>query len=183
MKTFLMVLSATFIFLGINQEAKAGLLLEPYLGYVSGTQKQTSKANYTGSEVGARVGYSFFGFAFGADYQMGNYTDDSSPKDTITQGDFGAFVAFKFPVLFRVYATYVPSSELKLKYSGGSSTLKDGTATKIGVGFTGLPFININLEMITAEYGKASTSGVSSTLSPKSKTSGYALSISAPFDL
>jgi hypothetical protein len=183
MKIAVTILSAAFVFLGFNQQAKAGILLEPYLGYVSGSQKQSSKNNFTGTEAGARVGYSFFGFALGADYITASYTDDASPKDTITEGELGAFVSFKFPILFRVYASYVPSSELKVKNSSVSSTLKDGSATRVGVGFTGLPIVNINFEIVSADYGKATALGTTSTLSPKSTTTGYALSVSAPFDL
>lgn len=181
------VRSALFVLfaaLTFNQAAQAGVLLEPYLGYVSGQTKQASTANFTGTEFGARVGYTTLGFALGVEYAATSFTDDSTPKNDLKGGDLGVFVAFKFPVLVRAYATYFPSSEIKDTASGGiDTTLKSGNVMKLGVGFTGLPFINVNLEYITSSYSKAEAGGISGDLDPKLTGTAYALSISAPFDL
>ncbi len=172
---FLSIASVTF-----NQAAHAGLLLEPYVGYVSGTAKGETSTDYTGSSLGARVGFTMLGFGIGADYEANTIVDDGSPKSDFTRGEAGLFLAYKFPILFRLYATYVPTSSIYVKQSGTTTTLEKGTATKIGLGYTGFPFININLEFNSAEYKEAKGLG---TLTPKVTTSGYALSISAPFDL
>ncbi len=179
-KQFILAIFAVFAF---NQAAQAGLLLEPYIGYASGQEKQTTTANYKGTEYGARVGYSILGFAAGAEYSAISFTDDSTPSQTLTNGDLGFFVAYKFPVLFRAFASYAPSSEIKDSSNGITSTLKSGNAMKIGVGYTGFPFININFEYQTSTYSKINSSGVDFPLSPSLTTTGYAITISAPFYL
>ena len=176
-------LFALFAALLVNQSAQASLLLEPYLGYVSGkTDDGTSKSNATGTGYGARVGYSMMGFAVGADYMATSMTDDRNPKNDLTSGDLGVFVSYKFPVLVRAYATYIPSPELKYSSNLGSGSYKSGNVTKLGVGFTGFPIINVNLEYITGTYGKLSTGGVDFDLNSNFTTSAYAISISAPFN-
>lgn len=174
---------AIFAFLTLNPTAQASLLLEPYVGYVSGSSKTTSSSNFTGTEYGARVGYSVLGFAIGAEYDATSFTDDLTPKDNLSSGDLGAFVAYKFPILLRVYGTYFPASEIKAESNGTTSTYKSGNLTKLGVGFTGLPFININVEYILGSYSKVVSAGTEVSLDPKLTSSAFALSISAPFNL
>jgi hypothetical protein len=183
MKSFVKQIGIIFLMVATYQTANAGLLLEPYLGYVSGQYKQTSSYNFTGTELGARVGYTMMGFAVGADYTSGSFTDDSSTKNKMTVGDLGVFVAYKFPILLRAYATYVPSAKVKFDVSGADLTFQKGNSMKLGVGFTGLPFVVINLEYITATYEEADIGGVTGTLSPKATSTAYALTVSAPFDL
>jgi hypothetical protein len=182
MKSFAKQLGIIFLMIVTYQTANAGLLLEPYLGYVSGQEKQVASVNFTGTEMGARVGFTKLGFAIGADYTIGSFTDDASPKDKFTVGDLGVFIAYKFPVLIRAYATYVPSAKLKIDTTP-ETTLQKGTAMKLGVGFTGLPFVVINLEYITSTYDEAEQGGVTGSLNPSATTTAYALTVSAPFDL
>ena len=174
MKKLLVLLTVTAGLL-VNQAAQAGLLLEPYLGYSNGKIEQGSTSNdYKGTQYGLRLGYSVLFFAIGLDYTAAKYKDDATPENDLEIGDAGLFVAYKFPILLRAYATYVPSA--KMDY-GTSTTLEDGTSTKLGLGFTGLPLVNINLEYQMAEYKEAN----SLTLVDKVETTGYALTISAPF--
>lgn len=176
------ILLSAFAVIAFNQSAQAGILLEPYLGYVSGKLKApTADANYKGTELGARVGYSLLDFAVGAEYAMTNFTDDSSPAVDMKGADLGIFASFKFPILVRAYATYFPSPESKNSSSGLSITSKSGNITKLGVGFTGFPFINVNFEYITGSFSKAESGGVEVPFD--SKTTAYAISVSAPFDL
>lgn len=179
-----LLICGLLVFLTITQKVQAGLLLEPYLGYVSGKQTSGSaSANFTGTELGTRVGYSTFNFSLGADYITAKYTDDSSSKNDLTMSDLGIFASYKFPILLRVFATYVPSSQLK----GSAQNILDytykGNTTRLGVGFTGFPIININLEYITATYKDLEVLGQTTSLSSSVTTSAYALSISVPFDL
>ena len=176
--TLFVLLTALFV----NQSAQASLLLEPYLGYVTGKRDMSTSNNFTGTEYGARVGYSMLGFAIGADYQAVSVTDDGSPKTDLTSGDLGLFVAYKFPVLVHAYASYFPSPEAKFSNSGASGTYKSGNVMKLGVGFTGFPIVNVNLEYISGTYGKASAGGFEADINPKMTTSAYAISISAPFN-
>ncbi len=181
-----LALIASFALLTFRHSAQASLLLEPYLGYVTGGQIKSAPldAKYTGTEYGARVGYSIMNFAVGGEYLAKTLTDDSSPSsNTYTGGDLGIFAAFKFPILVRAFATYVPSPELKSSNSLGSSTFKSGNILKLGVGFTALPFININLEYISGTYSKINTNGIEANLQNNLTTTAYALSVSAPFTL
>jgi hypothetical protein len=50
---------------------------------------------------------------------------------------------------------------------------------KLGVGFTVLPLVSVNLEYLASSFNKAGAS----TLSPEWKTSGYGLSVSLPLSL
>ena len=174
MKKLFILLVATGVLLS-NQSAQAGLLIEPYLGYTNGEAKQGSTTNdYKGTQYGLRLGYSVVFFALGLDYTGAKYTDDSNPSNDLEIGDVGLFLAYKFPVLFRAYATYVPSA--KMDY-GTSTKLEGATTTKLGLGFTGFPIVNVNLEYQMGTYKEAD----SVTLVNKIETTSYALVLSAPF--
>ncbi len=178
MKTLLKSFIAILSLVAFSQTAKASLLVEPYLGYVSGKAKLSSSVNLTGTGYGARVGFSHMGFAAGVDYSAASLKDDGSPSIDYKAGDLGLFVAFKFPVLVRAYVTYIPSPELKANAGGADFTYKSGNLVKLGVGFTGLPFVNLNLEYFSGTYGQIN----SLDIDPKLTTSGIALSVSAPFN-
>jgi hypothetical protein len=184
MKAYIkLVLLTAMAVVTFNPSAHAGLLLEPYLSYGSGQIKGVNSVNYSGTEYGARVGYTMMGFGIGGEYMATNLTTDSNPKDTLTSGDLGVFVSYKFPVLVRAYATYFPSSSLKDDNGTFNQTFKSGNILKLGVGFTGIPFIQIGVEYITSTYSKVEIGGVDFNTSPNVTTSGYALSVSAPFNL
>ncbi len=129
-------------------QAQAGLLIDPYVGI--GQAKNTIDAA-TGSEgtesmtsIGSRLGYSFLLFSAGIDYER-----STIDKDTAT--NMSAFVGFDLPILLRVWAEYFVSSS----YDADDSTdpdlnFKDGYG--MGIGFTGLPFVSINLEVAAYNY-------------------------------
>jgi hypothetical protein len=133
--------------------ARADLLIEPYVGYGTGHNGQSTTYTQNGAEFGARVGYQSLGFMLGLDYMSGSVTDKASPSDTITPSDFGVFVGYKFPMFLRVYGEYVPLSDPKVSNSSGTAK-PDGTALKAGVQFTGLPMVAIGLEYYKATYSK-----------------------------
>ena len=88
-------------------QAHAGFMVEPYLGYETGTSGQgSSEDDYTGTAFGARLGYSMVGFMFGADYMAGSGTVDDTPSLDVKSTNLGAFIGYEFPVMFRVYASY-----------------------------------------------------------------------------
>jgi hypothetical protein len=60
----------------------------------------------------------------------------------------GLFVSYEFPILLRVYATYILSS----KADTGQPADIEGSGMKLGVGWTGLPFVVINLEMTNRTF-------------------------------
>lgn len=172
MKRLILALS-----LMIGAQAQADVLFEPYLGYHMATISQTGSedSKSTGVTLGTRLGYETMGFSVGGEFMTGMWKDDSDPKNDLTPQDLGVFVGYEFPILVRVYGGYVPKAKLKFKNSAGSNTV-EGTAMKVGVGYTGFPVIAINLEMIKSSYDKID--GIS--LANKIEASGFGLTISAP---
>ena len=119
--------------------AQAGLLVEPYIGYGSiATTTDVPNADDDregGSFVGGRLGYSFLLFSAGLDYNTGK-------ADEYSRTESSAFVGFDLPILFRFYAKHIFASELK--NDDFDFDFKEGYA--LGVGFTGLPFVVLNVE-------------------------------------
>jgi len=71
----------------------------------------------------------------------------------IFQRERGGFIGYEFPVLFRVYAGYIFSGTGTTKADDGTKIeFNEGTGSKVGVGFTGLPFVDINLEYRQMKY-------------------------------
>ncbi len=174
-----LVLGATAVM--ISLPANAGILLEPYLGYETGTQKSsTSSDNYSVMGFGARVGYTLPLVWFGLDYSTGSGKLKSSGTDyDITGTNLFADVGIAIPLL-RAWFGYGLQSTLTEKTAGGDAKIT-GDIMKIGAGFTGLPFIAINVEYLMYTPKKQTYGGVESTLSGMSGT-GLMLSVSAPFD-
>jgi hypothetical protein len=170
------------IVLGMSAQASAGLLLDPYVGISSSASKieidgfssLTDDETSTATVAGARVGYSFILLSAGLDYQMMSGDDANEDSSTISSTSF--FVGVDLPILLRFWGKYIFSSE----FSGDTAdkfdfAYKDGYA--VGIGFTALPFVSINLEVqalnYDLEYGSIDgTYSVGSTI----------LSLSIPLD-
>ncbi|MFP5385007.1 MAG: hypothetical protein ACLGHN_02950 [Bacteriovoracia bacterium] len=143
-------------FLIINP-VKAGVLIEPVVGY-NFSQFEIdnvgfSEENANGVAVGGRLGYQQLGFQLGLDYLRSSLNvSDNDYKEDLVVSEFGGFVGFEFPILLRVYAGYIFSAtgETEADFGAGAGKqeleFKDGRGAKFGVGFTGLPFIDINFE-------------------------------------
>ncbi len=157
MKNFTKIVFAFIFSLGFVSQSHAALLVEPVIGYSAGTFNgefsgllaDTTKDSMKGPSYGARLGYQQLGFQLGLDYLASSLTLDGSDLKT---SEFGAFVGFEFPVLFRVYAAYIFSGTGTLSSDGTDTDLKSGTGPKIGVGITLLPFIDFNIEYRTVKY-------------------------------
>lgn len=158
--------------------ANAGLLLDPYFSYkMSGSASFSSGSSVAGNELGVRVGYGFLGFAAGVDttlsgkytYSNSGVTVDSTPKN------IGVFASYTFPILVRGYFTYLASAKETIPGSEYS-----GTGTKIGIQFTGLPFVAIGLETVSLSYKDLSAAGVTSSVSETATHTNLALSM--PFN-
>lgn len=173
MKKLLLVVA---LVLGFGSVSQAGLLLEPYLGYEFGKTKDPA-GDFNGTLLGARVAWTApVFFWLGADVAMSvseKWKPDGLESTDAKRTTVGAVVGVDFPILVRAWLSYGLLNDLKLDLA----TYK-GTQTKLGVGFTGLPFISINLEMIQDKWDKAD----SVTLSPEVKTDTYVLSVSLPLE-
>lgn len=159
----------------------ASILLDPYFGYkISGSSSISPGASITGTEIGARIGWEFLGFAIGIDSLLsGKYSYSAAGVTTdATPSKFGIFASFKFPILVRGYISYLTSAKETMPLSDYYS----GTATKIGVQFTGLPFVAIGLETYTGSYNTYNTvAGVSTSASNTANHTNIALSVPLSF--
>lgn len=155
MKKFLLATAIVF-----SASVSNAIYIEPYLG-VYGTGKSTSGGTDTNLKAtlgyGLRLGYSIPMIAFGVDYGMGNIDVESTPATKQKTTDLGVFGSFNVPVLpIRAYLTYI--LDAKATPDGGQDF--KGKGTKIGVSFTGLPLVFINLDYYMIKYdtyGGAST--------------------------
>ncbi len=146
----LSLLSVLAAFLFVNT-AQAGFLIEPYVG--TGQFKSTldygssDEESATISAMGARVGYGFLGTLYaGLDYGM-QTTEITEDDASLT--NMAAFFGVDLPILLRAWAKYYLSSSID-EEEFKDADFKSGYA--IGVGFTGLPFVSLNLELQTIKY-------------------------------
>ena len=129
--------------------AHADLLIDPYIG--TGLMKTTSDVNRLDDDdenlaaVGARVGYQFLLVSAGIDYSKGTAGDYEFTNTSV-------FVGVDLPILLRVWAEYFISSDLEADISGFDEDIDFKDGTSIGLGFTGLPFVSLNLEVQNLNY-------------------------------
>lgn len=183
---------------GFSSAAHAGIMIEPYLGYgfgnidykaVGGTTEYTDKLSGTG--LGLRLGYQFFLPWVALDYTMISGKGKSGvagADDYDYSGDsLGAVVGVDLPVMFRFWAGYGFTNNFTQKGTGGASDSKlKGTYTKLGVGWTVLPILSINLEYQMNDWKKGDSGAGEANISDSYSTFKHnttMLSVSAPFDL
>lgn len=157
----------------MSVSAFAGGYFEPYIGYENGKIKSSSlDKDINGVTLGGKLGFSNLGLALGVDYMKGNLQIQSSPKVDFDTADLGGFVQYTFPVLLKVSGSYFLSS--KAEFEDGTKIKGDGY--KLGIGFTGLPFISINFDMITINYDKYDSGSGNPNVDRKT----YMLGVSLP---
>jgi hypothetical protein len=187
------------ISLGIfSTQANAGFLIEPYLGYtISGEGEQLSSntdLDWNGVEFGGRLGLTYLGLMAGVHYGMSSFEweETNTVTNTVTKDDnkmtnIGAFVGFEFPLLIRVWGTYIFNSEVEDDLGADIGDTLDGTGYGLGVGYTGLPFVSLNLEYRSLTYDESTdvSTAITSQLTGNSEVtaSTILLSISLPFSL
>lgn len=176
----------------IIKPADAGLLVEPVVGYSfsksdmdANTGGVSKDSKGTGASLGGRLGYQNFGFQLGVDYLRSTISNDANQfKSDTTVNEFAGFVGFEFPVLLRVYAGYIFAANGEADYNPGSGedTLKfqNGTGMKAGIGFTGLPFVDINFEYRKGTFGEYKF-GSAMAQEVDTNYSAYMIGISLPF--
>lgn len=176
MKKLVSVLAITLL---AGLSAKAGVLFDPYFNYMtSGSSNIAPGASITGTEIGARLGWDFLGLGVGIDTLLsGKYSYSSAGVTTdATPSYLGIFVSFKFPILVRGYISYLTSA----KETMPAGDYFSGKATKIGIQYTGLPFIAIGIETYSGSYDNyTSAAGASG---PRSDTANHTnIALSVPF--
>jgi hypothetical protein len=172
-----------FIFI-FSISAQAALLIEPAAGFNIGSKFAFEDgSDYTGGNglsYGGRLGYQNFGLQLGLDYLKSSIdmSDDDLDKN-VEMSEWGAFAGFKFPILLRVYAGYIFSATGTTKSAGADIDLDKGSGYKAGIGFTGLPFVNINLEYRAGSFSEWKSGGV--TNEKAVDYSSIMLGLSLPF--
>ena len=163
--------------------AQAGILIEPYIGYFAGKSKQATQTtlNVKGPGYGARLGYTKLGFMIGLDYQTGSQTNDASPNHfDLTPTNVGAFVGYQLPILLRAYAGY--NFIAKVKGTNPSNHIAySGNGVKVGVGFTALPLVSINIEYLLTTFDHDDDGN--QALTNKINSDMVGLTVSLPLDL
>jgi hypothetical protein len=189
---------AVFLTLLLGLQAKAGVLLEPYLGYDTGSLKMTSissgtdtNVKNTGTAFGAQIGYRFPAmFWIAAD--VASLSGTSKPDDvTQTSSDYtgtamGVVLGYQWHIL-RFWGGYGFDDKFTLKGDATSTdTVFKGTNMKLGIGVMPVNHVSINFEYIVPKYTKADTSGLTNvTLADfysKFDTTVMRLGVSFPFD-
>lgn len=157
----------------LPMQALATIHLEPYLGFGNSNYSieidgDDDSDDSTFKAMGAKLGYGMLGFDAGIDYEID--TDAA-----FTRSSLSAYAAFEFPILFRIWAEYVLSSNTDLDDVDTNLGLVSGSS--LGVGFTGLPLIHLNLEIENTIYD-----GEDNGQDYEVKWVSYLLSVSFPLD-
>jgi hypothetical protein len=172
-KSLLLVVIGAFMAMPAN----AAFLVEPYLGMHFNSEAEDADADISGMGIGARVGYQNLGLMLGLNYKSADleFEPDNSAISNydVEQTHYGVFVGYEFPILIRAWVEYV---------IGGSAEFKTGdydsiSGTQLGVGYTGLPFVSLNLEIGNLTYEDGPTGFTDQDIST------YMLSVSLPLTL
>lgn len=189
------------ITLGMSYAAKAGIMIEPYLGYHGGdtvyqfTTLGGGGPEYTdtasGTGFGLRLGYKFLLPWVALDYATFNGTyKDGVPGNSnydYSMTNMSVVVGVDLPIMLRAWAGYGFSDKGTLKFTS-SETKTEGTSTKIGLGFKGFPFVSINAEYIMTtptklDYGHGSGKEDVDLYYKSLKPNFFLISVSVPWNL
>lgn len=179
------IMNVTVLFFAIflSVKSEASLLIEPHLDYnlAGGTTRNAVIYKYSGAQYGARLGVQYFGLMGGLAYNLSNYTLKETPvvaNSDIKQTELGFFVGYSAPVLLRAWLGYYTSS----KQTFTNNDYRSGHTTEFGVGFTGFPFISINLmyRMLSLDNSYLASNATSSAITPAYAPSEIVLGVSLP---
>lgn len=167
MKSLKNGLLAMVMMAAMSTGANAALLIEPHIGYnVSGSGDTAfteagipvnMEIDYSGLQYGLRAGWQYLGFMVGLDYTASNPEIESTftiaglpetAKNDFKKRDIGIFAGYNLPILLRAWAGYYFDVEAKADSKSGNFDSGDkisGSGMELGVGFTGLPFVSLNL--------------------------------------
>lgn len=183
----------------VTTTAQASFLIEPHLGYnVSGGQSDytsggtVAKISYSGPQYGARLGMQFLGVMGGFDYTHSTYTLKTTAIGLTSQGkqkqdDLGVFVGYNAPMLIRAWIGYYFSTKATATETNADYTSGDwskGTTTEIGVGFTPMPLVSLNISYrMTTLKTYQNVGGATLNYNPSVKPTEIVVGVSVPFHL
>lgn len=167
------ILLSFLLVFGVATQAQA-FFVEPFLTYETGENTDDSTEEFTTMGFGARLGSSTLGFIYGLEYgtYSGDYDNGGTDLD-FDGSDLGVTIGYDFPIMLRAYLTYFLMSKADV---GTSIELEGSGGMRIGVGFTMLPFVNINIERITRTFDEQN----GASISDEAEFEGYALGVSIP---
>ena len=170
MKKLIMAMIAISIF----STARASFLVEPYLGmHFNSDIDRGADDDLSGIGMGARLGWQNLGLQLGVNYKTASFELDNANTDA-SYNHMGVFAGYEFPILVKVWAEYIISSEFDID---GGATYDEASGTTIGFGYTGLPFVSINFETTKISYDRVNSSNADMDLNT------YMLSVSLPITL
>lgn len=185
MKKLLLLLS-----LIASISAHAELLIEPLVGWNTGGHFDFSQGktySNRGGAAGGRLGFQKLGFQLGIDYLHSSFDMGSDDFETnVSMDEFGGFIGLELPILLRVYGGYIFSASGKARYNDGVQGMQDtdflkGSGGKVGLGFTGLPFLVINFEYRIGKFSEYEINDVKQT--GDVEYNSYLVSVSLPITL
>lgn len=191
-KKFLFAIAVLVIAALTSISANASLLIEPHLDYNLGskTTYQGSEYKYSGPEYGAHLGVQFVGLMGGVAYTYSTYTFKQTTgavtaSAKVKKEDTGVFIGYTAPLMLRAWLAYYFLTKQTQKDGAGVGDYYKGHTTEIGVGFTPLPLISINLSYKMLSYNKLhdAGTGVDSTIAPKFEPKEILLGVSLPITL
>lgn len=172
MKKLLAVVALTLGFVSVSQ---ASVMVEPYLGYEFGKVKDSVEGDVKATNLGLRLAYKtpvMLWVGVDATYGLTGTLDTSPSADFNRKTSMYGVLGIDLPILLRAWLGYSFVNEVD---TGSPGKLK-GDSMKLGLGFTGLPFVSLNLEYLKDEYKDLG----SASLSPKAKGETYMFSVSLP---
>ncbi|AUN98112.1 hypothetical protein DOM21_10705 [Bacteriovorax stolpii] len=184
-KKLALVLGVVFL---SAQTASASLLIEPHIGYnLSGSGDAGGvEYDYNGPQLGARIGWQNLGLMLGLDYTRSSYEQEAknsagTVKTDMTRNEIGVFAGYNFPILLRAWGAYYFSNTTKSDNS--INTKHKGNTKELGVGFTGLPFLSLNLMYRMVNFDEYESSAGSGSLNPERDFKEIVLGVSLPLTL
>jgi hypothetical protein len=185
--------------IGFALPSHAGLLLEPSIGYEMSVQAGQDPATNidnggktSGLGFGLRAGYKLPMLIWlAADYSMmsgGKFSSEVTNMDgKVDRSNLYLDVGVDFPILVRAWVGYGIGNTAKVSPdSGGELKFKGGSQIKVGAGFTGFPFVSLNLEYFSNTFDKVDMGAgevATDTVFKDFKDTGLLLSVSLPFNL
>lgn len=159
---------------GFSGVANAGILLEPYVGYESGSlifidaTDVQSKFTNTALDAGLRLGFRSGGFWLAAEGMAstgGKSKPEVGPDMAFSGTTLFASMGYDFSTRVRLMAGYGFQDSLTVKDdTGPDTTYFGGMAAKVGLGFYILPHAALNVEYVMRDYKKVKVNDTEQTI-------------------
>ena len=188
----------------ISTYSYAGAWIEPLIGYKAsygevtfsnyGSASGDYKFTHTGPQYGLKLGYEFpIAFVAGIDYRMSSGARKQRLGPTtifntvdVDQTSLAGFITFTTLPLLNFWAHYFFNVETEETSGNSIGSKASGNGIGFGAGFTGLPFVSLNVEYNMLTFNETVLNGVTLSLPTniQSEIDVYELvfSVSLPID-